>query len=112
MQPAIEPDRAGIANADTNRGPFGVVDVGAVDDLLDAAAAGVDDDADAVALLGGHRREVDARTSAIASLPAPIARWMKRLIRRAILGSMRPGRVEVEDLGRDPDLERGRVEAT
>ena len=37
-----------------------VVDVGAVDDLLDPAAAGVDDDADPVALFEGHRREIDA----------------------------------------------------
>ena len=51
MQAPIEPDRAGTANGDTNRGPFVVVDVGPVDDLLDPAAAGVHDDADPVALL-------------------------------------------------------------
>ena len=61
MQAAIEPDRAGTAKGLTKRGPLVVVDVGAVDDLLDAAAAGVDHDADPIALLLGHRREVDPR---------------------------------------------------
>ena len=62
--------------------------VGAVDDLLHAAAAGVDDDRDAVALLGRHRREVDARASSTASVAAATPKWMNRLIRRAILRSI------------------------
>ena len=61
MQAPIEPDRAGTANGRHEARALAVVDVGAVDDLLDAAAAGVDDDADPVALLLAHRREVDAR---------------------------------------------------
>ena len=88
-----------------------VVDVGPVDDLLDPAAAGVDDDADPVALLLASSPRSRCPQSATASLPAAIAKWMKRLIRRAIFGSMNVARVEVEDLGRDPDLERRRVEA-
>ena len=61
MQPAIEPDSAGIANGGHEPRALRVVDVGAVDDLLDAAAAGVDDDRDPVPLLRRHRREVDPR---------------------------------------------------
>ena len=64
-----------------------VVGVGAVDDLLDPAAARVHDDADPVPLVLVHRREVDARRLT-ASVPAPIERWMNRLMRRAILASM------------------------
>ena len=60
MQAPIEPDSAGTANGLTEARALAVVDVGPVDDLLDAAAAGVDDDADAIALLRGHRLEVDA----------------------------------------------------
>ena len=65
-----------------------VVDVRAVDDLLDAAAAGVDDDADPVALRPGPSPRSRSRNRATASAPAPIASWMKRLIRRAILASI------------------------
>ena len=60
MQAAIEPERAGIANGLTKRGPRVSAGVGPLDDLLDAAAAGVDDDADPVPLLLGHRGEVEA----------------------------------------------------
>ena len=61
MQAPIEPDRAGTANGADEARALRVVDVGAVDDLLDAAAAGVDDDADPIPLVLAHRREVDAR---------------------------------------------------
>ena len=59
MQAPIEPDSAGTANGRHEARALLVVDVGAVDDLLDPAAAGVDDHADAVALVLVHRREVD-----------------------------------------------------
>ena len=95
----------------TKRGPLLVVDVGPVDDLLDPAAAGVDDDPDPVALRPRLIAAKSIPASATASLPAAIANAMNRLIRRAIFGSMGDGRVEVEDLGRDLDLERRRVEA-
>ena len=87
-----------------------VVDVGPVDDRLDPAAAGVDDDADAVALLLAHRREVD---------PAVGDRLLAGGHREVDepghpaghLRVHRRGRVEVEDLGGDLDLEARRVEA-
>ena len=87
-----------------------VLDVRPVDDLLDPAAAGVDDDADAVALL----RLIAAKSmpeSRTASLPAPIARWMKRDHPAGHLRVHDGGRVEVEDLGRDLDLDPRRIEA-
>ena len=84
----IEPDSAGIANGDDQARALRVVDVGPVDDLLDAAAARVD----------RRRRRGRAASSAIAaksmpasataSLPAAIAKWMNRLIRRAIFASI------------------------
>ena len=55
----IEPDSAGIANGRHEPWTLRVVGVGPVDDRLDPAAAGVDDDADAIALLLAHRPEVD-----------------------------------------------------
>ena len=67
---------------------LGVVDVRPVDDRLDAAAAGVDDDADAVALARASSPRSRCPTPRPPPCPAPIARWMNRLIRRAILGSM------------------------
>ena len=81
-----------------------VVDVGPVDDLLDPAAAGVDDDADPVALLLAHRREVD---------PAVGDRLLAGGHREVDEAGHPAGhlrvhghrRVEVEDLGRDLDLE-------
>ncbi len=105
MQAPIEPDSAGTANGRDEARPLVVVDVGPVDDLLDAAAAGVDDDADPVALLGRHRREVDpgvadgllAGAHREVDEPAHPARHL-----RVHHGA----RVEVEDLGGDLDLER------
>ncbi len=58
-----------------------------VDDLLDPAAARVDDDA----MRSRSSTAIAAKSSpdvAIASWPAPIAKWMNRLIRRAILRSI------------------------
>ena len=110
MHAPIEPDSAGTANGDDEPRALLVVDVGPVDDLLDPAAAGVDDDPDAVALLLGHRREVDpgvadgllAGRHREVDEPAHPAGHLRLHDRR---------RVEVEDLGGDLDLERGRIEA-
>ena len=86
-----------------------VVDVGAVDDLLDPAAARVHDDADPVALLLGHRREVDARR-----LDGLLARAHREVDEPAHaaghLGVHHGRRVVVEHLGGDLHLEPGRVE--
>ena len=112
MQAPIEPDRAGMANGRDEARPLRVVDVGAVDDLLDAAAAGVDDDRRpgraaswAIAaksmpgvgdgLLAGGHREVDEPAHPTGHLGVHVGR-----------------RVEVQDLGRDPDLVVRRVEAS
>ena len=59
MQAAIEPESAGIAKADTKRGPLVSWTWVPVDDRLDPAAARVHDDRDPVALVLVHRREVD-----------------------------------------------------
>ena len=90
--------------------PLRVVDVRAVDDLLDPAAAGVDDDPDAVALLLAHRREVDARV-ADGFLAGPDREMDEPAHPAGHLRIHHGRRVEAEDLGRDPDLERRRVEA-
>ena len=110
MQAAIEPDRAGTANGLTKRGPFVVVDVRAVDDLLDPAAAGVDHDPDPVALLLVHRREVDPGVAD--RFLAGAHREMDEAAHPAgHLGVHDGRRVEAEDLGGDADLEGRRVEA-
>ena len=109
MQAAIDPDSAGTANADTNRGPLVSWTWVPVDDRLDPAAAGVDDDAHAVALVLGHGGEVDARRGH--RLLAGGRREVDEPAHAA--GHLRVhelGRVEVEHLGRDLDLERGRIE--
>ena len=86
------------------------MDVGAVDDLLDPATAGIHDDADPIAFVLVHGREVDAR----------IAHRLGTGTHRQLDEAAHPpghlrvhdrGRIEVEHLGRDPDLERGGVEA-
>ena len=82
----------------------------AVDDLLDAATTGIDDDPDAVALVLVHGREVDARIAHGFCAGAPSRGAMKRLIRRAILASMTVVGSKSSDFGCDPDLERRRVE--
>ena len=51
-QAAIEPESAGMANGLTCPGPARLEHAGAVDDLLLAAAAGVDGDRHAVAPVG------------------------------------------------------------
>ena len=87
MQPAIDPDSAGTANADTNRGPL--VSWTWVPSMIDSTPP------PPVLMTTPTRSRsstvMAAKSSpdeAIASWPAPIARWMNRLIRRAILGSM------------------------
>ena len=82
------PDSAGIGErADLARAL--VADrVRAVDDLLHPAAAGVDDDRGAVALLGRHGGEVETRNRVTASVAAATPKWMNRLIRRTILRSI------------------------
>src|SRR5947199_6950658 len=84
--------------------------VGAVDDLVHAPAAGVDDDRGPVALLGRHRREVDTGS-------------IDRLGRRGDAEMDEPAhppghlaihgqeRVEALDLRRDLHVVAGRVEA-
>ena len=88
---------------------LGVVDVGALDDRLDATAAGVHNNPHAVALLGRHRREVDPavghRLLAGAHGEVDEAAHPARH-----LGLHHRGRVEVEHLGRDAHLELAGVE--
>ncbi len=87
-QAAIEPDRAGIAKGLTKRAPFVLMVSWPFDDLLHAAAGGVHGHRHPVALLRAPGREESRRASAMASLAAAMPRWMKRLMRRAILGFM------------------------
>ena len=86
------------------------MDVGAVDDRLDPAATGVDDDADAIALVLGHRRKIDPRIGDC--LLAGRHREVDEARHPAgHLRVHRRRRIETEDLGGDADLEPGRVEA-
>jgi hypothetical protein len=83
----IEPDNAGTANADTNRGPF--VSWTCVPSMI----ASIPPPPVFTTTPTRSRSSwlMDAKSipeSATACFPAPIARWMNRLIRRAILGSM------------------------
>jgi len=86
------------------------VDVRPVDDLLDPATTGVDNDTDPVPLVLVHRRKVDPR---IADRLGPGAhRELDEATHPSGHLCVHHGRrVEVEDLGRDPNLERGRIEA-
>ncbi len=90
--------------------PLLVVDVRAVDDLLDPAPAGVHDHRDPVALLLAHRGEVDA--GVCDRLLAGAHRQVDEAAHpTGHLGVHDAGRIEVEDLGRDADLVVRRVEA-
>ena len=109
-QAAIEPDSAGMANGETWPGPFSARTWRSVDDLLEPAAAGVDARPRRGRAGPGRMARSRCPASSTASVAAAIARWMKRLIRRAILRSMPMRRVEVLDLGRDPDVEARRIE--
>jgi hypothetical protein len=87
MQAPIEPLRAGIANADTNRGPF--VSWTWVPSMISSMPP------PPVLTTTPTRSRwswviapKSMPESATASLPAAIAKWTKRLIRRAIFGSM------------------------
>jgi hypothetical protein len=85
------------------------VHVRPVDDRLDAAAAGVDDDAHPIALLDRHRGEVDP------AVPHRLLARAHREVDEAAhaarhLDVHHGRRVEAEHLGRDPDLERAGVE--
>ena len=87
MQPAIDADSAGTANADTNRGPL--VSWTWVPSMIDSTPP------PPVLMTTPTRSRSSTVIAAksrpderIASRPAPMARWMYRLIRRAILGSM------------------------
>ena len=109
MQAAIEPDSAGTANADTNRGPF--VSWTWVPSMI--ASIPPPPVLTTTPTRSRSSSVIAAKSmpdAVTASLPAAVARWMNRLMRRAIFASMNFGRVEVEDLRGDLDLERGRVE--
>ena len=87
MQPAIEPDSAGTANADTNRGPFWSWTW--VPSMIDSMPP------PPVFMTTATRSRCSTVMAAksmpleaTASRPAPMPRWMKRVMRRAILGSM------------------------
>ena len=86
-QPAIDPDSAGIANGDTNRGPFWSWTW--VPSMISSIPP---PPVFTTTPTRSRSSSVIAAKSipedATASLPAPIARWMKRLIRRAILASI------------------------
>ena len=98
-------ERADLAGASggERRGPL--------DDLLHAAATGVDDDRGAVPPLGGPVGEVEP--GMIDGLGRGRHREMDEAAHPAgHLAIHRDGRIEVLDLGRDPDVEAGRVEAS
>ena len=87
MHAAIEPDSAGTANADTNRGPFWSCT------CVPSMIASIPPPPVLTTTPTRSRwsSSIAAKSiplAATASLPAPVARWMNRLIRRAIFGSM------------------------
>ena len=90
--------------------PAGVGRVRPLDDLLDPAAAGVDDDADTVLLLLGHGREVEAGVRH-GLLPGRHREVDEAAHPAGHLGIHADARVEALHLGRDPHLEARRVEA-
>ncbi len=87
MQAAIEPERAGIANGLTKRGPR--VSAVCVPSMISSMPPPpVFTTTPTRSSCSGVMAAKSRPAWAIASLPAAIAKWMKRLIRRAILGSM------------------------
>ena len=87
MQLAMDGESAGTANADTNRGPL--VSWTCVPSMIDSIPPPpVLTTTPTRSRCSGVIAAKSMPDAATASLPAPIARWMKRVIRRAILGSM------------------------
>ncbi len=83
----IEPDRAGMANAETNRGPFWSWT------WVPSMICSIPPPPVFTTTPTRSRSSWDIAAKSIpesrtASLPAAIAKWMKRLIRRAIFGSI------------------------
>ena len=86
-QPAIDPDSAGIANGDTKRGPL--VSWTWVPSMISSIPPPpVFTTTPTRSSCSGVIAAKSIPDEATASLPAPIARWMNRLIRRAILASI------------------------
>ena len=83
----IEPDSAGIAKADTNRGPF-VSWVWVPSMMASIPPPPVLTTTPTRSRCSWLIAPKSIPLSATASLPAAIAKWMNRVIRRAILGSM------------------------
>ena len=99
-QAAMEPDSAGMANGLTWPGPLACERGRAVDDLLLAAAAGVDRDRDPVALVGVPGLEVQpgVRDRLLAGGHAQVDEAAHPARHLAVHGD---GRVEALHLGRD-----------
>ena len=110
MQAPIEPDSAGIANGDTKRGPFWswMCVPSMICSIPPPPVLTTTPTRSRCVLV--HRREVDARVGD--GLLAGGHREVDEAAHPAgHLGVHHGRRVEVEDLGRDADLERRRVEA-
>ena len=87
MQAPIDPDRAGTANGLTKRGPF--VSWTCVPSMIcSMPPPPVFTTTPTRSRWSGSMALKSSPESRTASMPAPIANWMKRLIRRAILASM------------------------
>ena len=87
MQAPIDPDRAGTANGDTKRGPF--ESWTCVPSMIcSIPPPPVLTTTPTRSRCSGVIAAKSIPLSAIASRPAAIAKWMNRLIRRAILASM------------------------
>ncbi len=87
MQAPIEPDRAGIANGLTKRGPR-VSAVWVPSMICSIPPPPVLTTTATRSRCSGVIAPKSSPAWATASLPVAIAKWMKRLIRRAILGSI------------------------
>ncbi len=87
MQAPIEPDRAGTANGETKRGPL-VSWTWVPSMICSMPPPPVLTTTPTRSRWSGSIAAKSMPASATASLPAAIAKWMNRLIRRAILASM------------------------